>query len=161
MLNLSILNIIVFLYIYMFIYFTALVAFFALLISNFSNFSTFYEFKLVYSFAFKFIILTVFLSMAGVPPLGGFFTKLALLTLILNSYSIYLFIFFTALLLFALYFYLQNVRFLILPYNSSNSLVLSTQIKNPYLLVLILFLLLATFFIFNDYIVIFSWLFTF
>ena len=59
------------------------------------------------------VLLAVFFSMAGVPPFTGFFTKLFIfLSLIHRPFVIFFFIFFTLLFL-GLYFYMQNVRFLV------------------------------------------------
>jgi NADH:ubiquinone oxidoreductase subunit 2 (subunit N) len=153
LLTLSIVNILTYIYVYISIYTVALTILFLLLLPTFSNTNTFYEFKAIHNVAYKFLFLTVFLSMAGVPPLGGFFAKLALLSLFMNSYSIILYVFFTALFLFALYFYLKNVRFLILPFNSSaaNYLIHNSFISN--LTLVLTFILVFNFFIFNDVVV--------
>lgn len=68
---------------------------------------------------FTLIIITFILfSMAGIPPFLGFFAKMLILVLLLNSNFFSLFIFFFVFLFLALYFYLQNLRFL---YSSSKS----------------------------------------
>ena len=59
-----------------------------------------------------FIATIVLFSIAGVPPLLGFFPKLLILINLLNSNFFFFYIFFFVLLFFALYFYMQNVRFL-------------------------------------------------
>ena len=59
-------------------------------------------------------------SMAGVPPLFGFFTKLLVMVVVSNSSFPFLFSFFLSLLLVSLFFYVQNVRFL---YNDSLSFI--------------------------------------
>ena len=58
------------------------------------------------------ILIILLLSMAGVPPFLGFFTKVLLFILLLNLKFSFVFVVFFSLLLVTLYFYLQNVRFL-------------------------------------------------
>lgn len=77
------------------------------------------QFKTLYSFSgFSFnsfftLLLTILLfSMAGVPPFIGFFSKLFILTLLVNSYFFLLYSIFFVVLLVGLYFYVQNIRFL-------------------------------------------------
>jgi NADH-quinone oxidoreductase subunit N len=57
------------------------------------------------------------LSLAGVPPLVGFFSKIFVFVLISNSHLGILFPAFFVLLFIGLYFYIQNMRFL----NATNS----------------------------------------
>jgi NADH:ubiquinone oxidoreductase subunit 2 (subunit N) len=73
----------------------------------------------------KSLLLVVALcSMAGVPPMLGFFTKLLVLVLVANSSFPVFFVFFAVLLLVGLYFYMQNIRFL---YNDS-----LTYVEHPF-----------------------------
>jgi NADH:ubiquinone oxidoreductase subunit 2 (subunit N) len=61
----------------------------------------------------KFFFIIGFLSLCGIPPLAGFFAKLYILVNLFNGSSyflIFLIFFFN---LFAMFFYLQNTRFLI------------------------------------------------
>ena len=62
------------------------------------------------------ILSLVILSLAGVPPLVGFFSKIFVFVLISNSNLFILFPPFFILLFTGLYFYIQNLRFL----NSTN-----------------------------------------
>ena len=64
------------------------------------------------NFLFLLVITVVLFSIAGVPPFLGFFSKILILTLLLNTGFFALYVFFFILLFFALYFYLQNLRFL-------------------------------------------------
>lgn len=57
-------------------------------------------------------LAVVIFSMAGVPPMTGFFTKVLILLAILNNSFGSFFLFFGILLLVSLYFYMQNIRFL-------------------------------------------------
>lgn len=81
------------------------------------------ETKTLFSFAdlgssnlFTKILSLTMLSMAGVPPLWGFFTKVLIFVMLVNSNFSFLFVPFFTVLLVALYFYMQNLRFL----NSAN-----------------------------------------
>ena len=64
----------------------------------------------------KILALSI-LSLAGIPPLLGFFSKIFVFVLISNSNLAILFIPFFVLLFVGLYFYIQNLRFL----SASNS----------------------------------------
>ena len=102
-----------------------------MLIYNISLFTLFFtlfqltnlETKTLFSFAdlgssnllTKILSLTI-LSMAGVPPLWGFFTKVLIFVILANSNFFFLFIPFFTVLMVSLYFYMQNLRFL----NSAN-----------------------------------------
>lgn len=63
------------------------------------------------SFFSKVVSLSI-LSMAGVPPFIGFFSKIFVLVLISNSFLFTLFTFLFIFLLTSLYFYVQNLRFI-------------------------------------------------
>ena len=99
---------------YMFIYNMSLISLFWTLFNVITN-----QFKTLHSFnGFSFnsyyvLLITILLfSMAGVPPFIGFFSKLFIITLLINnSFFILYFIFFVILFL-GLYFYIQNIRFL-------------------------------------------------
>ena len=114
---------------YMIIYnLTSFVIFFTLLQIVGSNLKT------VYSFAnlgspniFTKILGISILSLAGVPPLLGFFSKVFIFVLISNSNFLTLYPPFFTLLFISLYFYVQNLRFL----NSTNktSLILPNEIS--------------------------------
>lgn len=57
-------------------------------------------------------ISTILFSLAGIPPMGGFFAKVALLTLVLNEFFLMWFIVVISILLFGIFFYLSNLRYL-------------------------------------------------
>ena len=63
-------------------------------------------------------VTVLLLSMAGVPPFIGFFSKLFVLTLLTNNSFFLLYAQFFVILFLGLYFYIQNVRFL----HSTNAL---------------------------------------
>ena len=59
-----------------------------------------------------FVILT-FLSFAGIPPLAGFLSKFLIFIHIFFKSNIIIFLFFLFVNLFVIYFYIQNLRFII------------------------------------------------
>lgn len=120
-----------------------------------TKFKTIYAFNDYYFNTFFLNIITItLLSLAGVPPFIGFFSKLLILITLINSVFFIFYIFFFALLLLALYFYLQNIRFLF----SSQSSVLSYSYLNfkrinslaTYVLIIIVSVLINGVFIFDD-----------
>jgi NADH-quinone oxidoreductase subunit N len=60
----------------------------------------------------KFFLIVAFFSLCGVPPLAGFFAKLYILMSLLNRSAYFLIVLFFFFNLFAMFFYLQNIRFL-------------------------------------------------
>jgi len=71
------------------------------------------ELKFVASFKkFSTHVLTALLSMAGVPPLMGFCTKFVLFILILEKFNILFIVLFSVFNMFAMFFYIQNFRYL-------------------------------------------------
>jgi NADH:ubiquinone oxidoreductase subunit 2 (subunit N) len=70
-------------------------------------------------FPFNLLFLITILSFAGIPPLFGFSIKLILFLLIINSAAFFFLIFVSLFNFFTLYFYIQNVRYII--NNSSNN----------------------------------------
>lgn len=102
------------LFTYMFIYNITLMLLFWILTSNItSNMKTLYSFSNFGFDSHHLFFLTVSLfSMAGVPPFIGFFSKMFILNLLINT-NLFLFYFLFFILLFVgLYFYIQNIRFL-------------------------------------------------
>lgn len=99
---------------YMFIYNFALFALFTtfLQISNF-NLKTLYSLSdLGATSTFTKVLMIALFSMAGVPPFWGFFSKIFIFLLLLNSNFGLFFGLFFILLFTGLYFYIQNIRFL-------------------------------------------------
>ena len=93
-------------------------------LTSFALFATVVQFlnlklKTLYSFSqlgastiFTKILTLIILSLAGVPPLMGFFSKIFVFVLVANSSFVILFPSLFILLFVGLYFYVQNLRFL-------------------------------------------------
>lgn len=109
----------IYLYIYLISYNIGLFILFCIFINifyelNFLNLLT----KLTNNFNFKILIIIALFSIAGIPPFFGFFIKITLLYNI--TIKSYLFIInFSILLLISLYFYLQNIKYLMILNNDS------------------------------------------
>ena len=148
----------------MFIYNVTLISiFFVLMSSLISNFKTLYSFS-NYSFDIFFLLslsISIF-SLAGVPPFIGFFSKLFILNILSNSNMFILYFILFVILLLALYFYIQNLRFLHSTnqgYSSSSYLSNERKSINIYYYSLfIVFFLSLGFFLIDDIILIFIWL---
>lgn len=97
----------------MFVYNLALYLIFFSLFQLISfNFKTLHSFKnLDNNFINKVITISI-LSMAGVPPFVGFFSKVFLFILLVDSNFFVFFSFFFVLVFTGLYFYIQNIRLL-------------------------------------------------
>jgi NADH-quinone oxidoreductase subunit N len=98
----------------MFVYNLTLIGFFWILMSLYSkSYKTLYSLS-TFSFESSYLFfLTVFLfSLAGVPPFIGFFSKIYLLDILVDQGFFLLYSVFVVLLIFGLYFYVQNLRFL-------------------------------------------------
>jgi NADH:ubiquinone oxidoreductase subunit 2 (subunit N) len=74
-------------------------------LNNFKNFGSF--------FYFTSSVVLILLSLAGMPPLLGFTGKFFIFLFLLLKHQYVIFIFFSILSIFAIYFYIQNVRFII------------------------------------------------
>lgn len=110
------------------------------------------DIKTLYSFAnlgtsnvFSKVISLSLLSLAGVPPLLGFFSKVFVFVLISNSNLSLLFLPFFVLLFVGLYFYVQNLRFL--NSTSTNSVVYSSEHSTRMSLVYFTFMIPTAFLI--------------
>lgn len=135
---------------YMFIYNTSLVTLFWLLFSTvLSQFKTLHAFS---GFSFNSFILTsitiLLFSMAGVPPFIGFFSKLFILTLLVNNSFFLLYALFFVVLFLGLYFYVQNIRFLHStdPSSTSSTQYVGSERLSPALFYLTLTVLVSVIF---------------
>lgn len=154
----------VLLFAYMFVYNITLVLVFWIITSNLTaNMKSLYSFS---NFSFDshylFFLTVSLFSMAGVPPFIGFFSKIFILNLLINS-NLFLFYFLFFVLLFVgLYFYIQNMRFL----HSSNLSYTNKQyfmnerntVPLNYFAVLLMFLLIFGIAYIDDVLLIFLWL---
>ena len=147
---------------YTFIYNLSLVVLFSTLFQIINiNLKTLYSFSSLGSTNIftKFLLLSFF-SMAGVPPFLGFFSKLFIVILLLNSNFFVLFSIFFVLFFTGLYFYMQNIRFL----NSTTPSTLvypkELNLKLPliyyYLVYPITFFLIFGFFFIEDLFLLFT-----
>ncbi len=149
----------------MFIYNLSLIIIFWTLFQFISfNFKTIYSFNdLKFNYYFVTILSVSLFSIAGVPPFLGFFSKLLILILLVNSGFFLFFIFFFGLLFFGLYFYLQNIRFLystgVGKINYSHSSNLRITSLYFYITSFFIFFLIFGFFFMDDLILYFYWLF--
>lgn len=102
------------LFTYMFVYNTTLVVlFWSIMASLVNNAKSLYSFSsLSFDPYLLFFISVSLFSMAGVPPFIGFFSKVFILNLLVNSNFFLLYFLLFILLLVGLYFYMQNMRFL-------------------------------------------------
>ena len=159
------LEILTIIYLYLFIYNISLMIFFW----NFQQFSSFF-FKSIYSFSsFKFsfyftisLLITLF-SIAGVPPFTGFFTKLLILISVSNSNFFFFYLLFFSLLFIGLYFYIQNIRFLLSSKNDNLNYSFEKIIRTAsiYFIIsfFIIFFLSIGFIFFDDFYFYFYWIF--
>lgn len=106
-LSLIIFNILVYIYL-------SIGIFFILLILSDKSYSMLNKFKnLNESYTLLIGLLLLLLSLAGIPPLFGFVGKFLLYIQLLAYKSFYMFILFLIFNVFILYFYIQNIRFMV------------------------------------------------
>lgn len=112
----------------MFIYNTSLIILFWTLFNLITtNFKTLYSFSNLSFNSFYLLSITIILlSMAGVPPFIGFFSKLFLVKLLINNSFFLLYSLLFVVLFLGLYFYVQNLRFL----HSTNSATVDFPFSN-------------------------------
>lgn len=149
----------------MFIYNATLIIFLWSILLNIVNYlKTLYSFS-NYSFdSFLLFFLTISLfSMAGVPPFIGFFSKLFILNILINSNFFTLYFFLFVLLLTGLYFYMQNLRFLHTSnhgFNNKHFLFIErTPLSFIYFSISFSFILIFGFVYIDDILLLFTWLF--
>ena len=154
-----------FLFTYMFLYNTTLIVFFwSILLNITTNLKTLYSFS-YYSFdsvSLFFITVSLF-SMAGVPPFIGFFSKLFILNLLINSNLFTLYFLLFILLLVGLYFYMQNLRFLHTSNKGSTDKPYLINERSPlayyyFSLTFMFFVIFGVVYV-DDFLLFFNWLF--
>lgn len=88
--------------------------FFLLFLLDSKKIKTLNELKYAYNIQFiSMSIILVFLSLAGIPPLSGFLSKFLIFIQIFYKSNTIFFLFFLFLNTFVIYFYIQNLRFLV------------------------------------------------
>jgi NADH:ubiquinone oxidoreductase subunit 2 (subunit N) len=104
------------------------------------------------------------LSIAGVPPFLGFFSKLFILLILINSNFFIFYIWFFGLLLFGLYFYAQNLRFLYSTGPASLNYAFERTVRVStffiFFAVVIAFVIISGGLFINDFFLYFYWLFS-
>lgn len=152
------------LFTYLFIYNTSVLAFlWTLLLTLTTKLKTLYSLSRLSLNSFHTFTLTVLIfSMAGVPPFVGFFSKLFLVVILATNSFALLYPTFCGVLLVGLYFYVQNIRFLLS--TNAKSLTSSVLVNERYCIVAFTFLtnvLLITIFglvLIDDVLILFRWL---
>lgn len=135
-LALVIFNVLVYLYL-------SIGIFWILLLVGDKSYSTLNKLKNLNEFYFLFLAtLLLLLSLAGVPPLLGFAGKFLLYIQLLAYKSYYLFTLFLLFNVFILYFYIQNIRFMVSKTpNKTKMNIFSTSLSYEYNFAIILFIL--------------------
>lgn len=153
----------------MYILFFGLIAYLIILLNlfmiffffNISKLQVLLDLKILNSYNFFSIsVILIFLSLAGMPPLLGFISKfLLLLVLFAQSHFFFIVIFFI-LNLFMIYFYIQNLRFLLRKSNLNLFMIVLNYPKLSYfsfnLINFIHFFNFFAFFCFENFILMFA-----
>lgn len=105
------------------------------------------------------LIMVALLSLAGIPPFGGFFAKVNLLSLLLNEFFFFWFLSSIALLLFGIFFYVSNLRPLLSPLPISAPNVRKSFRSLSIQLCLVVFLLTGPLFS-DDVLILIAWIFS-
>ena len=156
-------NISIITYFYLTVYNLTLLGLFWILVSFInSRLKTLYSFNMFSFDSFFIFFITIFLfSLAGVPPFMGFFNKLYLLNLVSQNKFFLLNFLLLIILMFGLYFYMQNLRFI----HSTNFrsigkpyLVNERAVVNLYYYLLVIsFLLINGFYVAENFFDYFTW----
>lgn len=97
--------------VYVFLLFSIFTFFFLFDLVKFKSLNDFKKFGFLPYVTFSIVI--ILLSLAGMPPLLGFVSKFFVFLLLLLKNQFLFFFFFSILSLFSIYFYFQNIRFVI------------------------------------------------
>ena len=125
---------------------------------NVLNIKTLNQFKEISVFNFIYVIMFFnLLSLAGMPPLLGFIGKFLFIIFLLLKNQFFFFFLFSIVNLFMLYFYIQNLRFLIKKTKSNNFIFnynLNVEYKGLVFLVFFSFFNVFSIFFFSDWLII-------
>ncbi len=105
----------------------------------------------------NYVFTILLISLAGVPPLGGFFPKVSIFSLLTNDYFIYWFLLTTPIVLLGMYFYLTNARAL-LSLSSESPVQTSTWRPTPPSIVFASAILFGAVFILDELFLVLIWL---
>lgn len=158
-------ELITYLYTYLFIYnFSLIFLFWSFLNFTLNHSKTLYILNNLKFNIFNNTMFSVCLfSMAGVPPFLGFFSKIFILIFLISSNFFILYIFFFILLFLGLYFYIQNLRFLLTSSSANSYLSIDLNLNQfySYYLYSIVFIYITVFgfLILDDIVLFFSWIF--
>lgn len=125
--------------VYVFLLFCLFLFFFLFDLVKFKSLNDFKRFGFLPYVTFSVVI--ILLSLAGMPPLMGFLSKFFIFLLLLLKNQFLFFFFFSIISLFSIYFYFQNIRFVI-----TKNLVNFYIIKNYYFFLDFKIILLTVFF---------------
>ena len=104
---------------------------------------------------FSMSIIFIFLSLAGMPPLLGFISKFLLVVLFFSKVHYFFITLFFIINLFMIYFYIQNLRFLIKKFSVNSYVVLNDINLNLFSnLNFLNFLNFFNFFIFENFLIV-------
>ena len=107
--NIVVVYINIFTYIFLFVFFFSM-----LFLFEQKNFKVLSDLKIFYKLDFLSISsITILLSMSGIPPFIGFFSKFLVFIYFFYQQKYIFIIFFSILSFFTIYFYIQNLRFLV------------------------------------------------
>jgi NADH:ubiquinone oxidoreductase subunit 2 (subunit N) len=154
--SLLLLNIVIYLILLLLIFGT----FFLFNLNKVRTLNEFKNFSLL-NFIYMLIIFSL-LSLAGMPPLLGFIGKFLLIIFLLFKNQFFIFFLFSFVNLFMIYFYIQNLRFMVKKTRSNTITYINfkynIEIKNIFFLVFFSFFNIFSIFFFSDVLIYFNYI---
>jgi NADH:ubiquinone oxidoreductase subunit 2 (subunit N) len=154
--SLLLLNIVIYLILLLLIFGT----FFLFNLNKVRTLNEFKNFSLL-NFIYMLIIFSL-LSLAGMPPLLGFIGKFLLIIFLLFKNQFFIFFLFSFVNLFMIYFYIQNLRFMVKKTRSNTITYINfkynIEIKNIFFLVFFSFFNVFSIFFFSDALIYFNYI---